>query len=188
MSDQTSNPGTPPLTGELVKLRPFLEQDFDWYWGLRALPEMWRYTCFWVFDDEATTRQVFNSMLPDAPHYRPSYFSVLESFANSQPAGFAKLSGEFDQTADLGWYLRPEYWGKGFATEATDLILGFAFSDARLHRVQATCDPNNLASKRVLEKSGLTYEGTIRHFAKHEDGSWRDRLLYSILEGEWRGK
>ena len=50
------------------------------------------------------------------------------------------------------------YWGLGIATEATQAILGFGFNILGLHRIDATFDPRNKASGRVLEKSGFQYE------------------------------
>jgi RimJ/RimL family protein N-acetyltransferase len=55
----------------------------------------------------------------------------------------------------------------------------------RLHRVHATCDPRNLGSARVLTKLGMTFEGRLRHTQLIRDG-WRDSLVFSVLEDEWR--
>jgi len=71
-------------------------------------------------------------------------------------------------------------------TEAAQIIVGFGFEELSLHRIYATCDPANVRSAKVMEKLGMRWEG---HFREHQfvKGTWRDSLLYAVLEHEWRG-
>ena len=71
-------------------------------------------------------------------------------------------------------------WGRGLATEAARQLLRIGFVDHGLHRIAGTCDPRNVASGRVLQKIGMTYEGRMRETGRIRDG-WRDSDLYSIL-------
>ncbi|WP_409250878.1 GNAT family N-acetyltransferase [Bacillus sp. SCS-153A] len=89
-----------------------------------------------------------------------------------------------NQAGEIGYVLNPKCWGNGFAVEAAKLVVGFGFQELNLHRIYATCNPENAGSIRVLEKLGLKKEGTMRHHLKMKDG-WRDSHLYSILENEW---
>ncbi|MBP0725373.1 GNAT family N-acetyltransferase [Bacillus sp. RG28] len=89
-----------------------------------------------------------------------------------------------NRTGEIGYIVNPDYWGKGFATEAANLILAFGFQHFNLHRIYATCDPRNIASSKVLEKICMTKEGRLREDLLLKEG-WRDSLLYSILEQEW---
>jgi RimJ/RimL family protein N-acetyltransferase len=81
-------------------------------------------------------------------------------------------------------YARP-YWGRGYATEAGRAVLAYGFRELDLHRIYATCRPDNLGSARVLEKIGMRYEG---HLVQHRwmKGRWQDSLLYAILDHEWQ--
>ncbi len=85
---------------------------------------------------------------------------------------------------DIGYVLRRDVWGQGIGTEVAGHLLWFGFTQLGLHRIEATCDPANDASRRVLEKSGLRYEGLRRHDFLVR-GRWRDSVLYSILDAEW---
>jgi RimJ/RimL family protein N-acetyltransferase len=89
-----------------------------------------------------------------------------------------------NRTGEIGYIVNPDFWGRGFATEAANLILAFGFKHFNLHRIYATCDPRNIASSNVLEKIGMTKEGRLRENLLLKEG-WRDSLLYSILEHEW---
>ena len=72
------------------------------------------------------------------------------------------------------------HWGYGYATEAAVEMLRFGFSDLGLHKISATCDPDNAASIGVLTKIGMTREGYLsEHMLVH--GQWRDRLLFATI-------
>jgi RimJ/RimL family protein N-acetyltransferase len=86
---------------------------------------------------------------------------------------------------DIGYVIRRAAWGHGYATEAARLVIAFGFEQLGLHRIGATCAPENLASVRVLEKLGMRREGQLRqHVLAH--GAWRDSLVYGVLRDEWR--
>ncbi|MGM9985646.1 MAG: GNAT family N-acetyltransferase [Bacillaceae bacterium] len=91
----------------------------------------------------------------------------------------------FHRVGEIGYILHPAYWGMGFATEASQQLLAFGFNPLNLHRIYATCDQRNSGSAKVLEKIGMTREGTIREDLLLRDG-WRNSFLYSILEQEWK--
>ena len=64
--------------------------------------------------------------------------------------------------ADLGYLVDRRYWGNGYATAAARAIADWALSTTSIRRIWATCDTENLASARVLEKAGMEREGTLR--------------------------
>jgi len=66
---------------------------------------------------------------------------------------------------EIGFMLKRSAWGKGYATEATKRLLRFAFEETPIEELVATIDPENTASRRVLEKCGLAYEGMRRAYA-----------------------
>lgn len=84
----------------------------------------------------------------------------------------------------MGYCYNKAYWGQGYASEAAKAILEFGFRNLGLHRIFATCDPDNIGSARVLEKAGMQREGRLREH-KLQKGKWRDSYLYAVLEGEY---
>jgi RimJ/RimL family protein N-acetyltransferase len=87
-------------------------------------------------------------------------------------------------SADFGFLLRRSLWGQGYATEAARAVFEWLRSLTRIHRIQATCDIDNVASARVLEKLGLQRECVLRRWAVRPNlpGSpIRDSLLYVWL-------
>ncbi|UOR13266.1 GNAT family N-acetyltransferase [Halobacillus amylolyticus] len=87
--------------------------------------------------------------------------------------------------AEIGYVLSKDHWGHGLTTEATKKIIDFGFRDLQLERIQARCFIENIASQRVMEKVGMSFEGIVRKgmFAK---GEFQDLKLYSILAEEFK--
>lgn len=84
------------------------------------------------------------------------------------------------EAATLGYWIGESVAGRGHATAAVRAMLGFAFGPLKLHRVEAACVPTNLASRRVLEKTGFVQEGMAKAYLKI-NGQWADHLLFSSI-------
>jgi ribosomal-protein-alanine N-acetyltransferase len=89
------------------------------------------------------------------------------------------------QAATLGYWIGAPYAGRGHMTRAVAAAVGFSFSSLRLHRIEAACIPDNVASARVLERNGFHKEGFARGYLRI-NGAWRDHLLFALLEGDGR--
>ena len=87
-------------------------------------------------------------------------------------------------SAEIGYAMARRYWGQGLMTEAAREIIRFGFDVMRLNRIEACHDTGNPASGRVMEKVGMTYEGTRRE-AAFLKGDFRDLRSYSILRREY---
>lgn len=85
------------------------------------------------------------------------------------------------QTAELGYYVAEEYWGKGIMTEAVKQICEYIFSESDIIRIYAEPFTYNKASCKVLEKAGFQYEGTLRCNAV-KNGKVIDMKMYSLLK------
>lgn len=89
------------------------------------------------------------------------------------------------RTAELGYYVSEQYWGKGFGTSAVTQICNYIFESTDILRIFAEPFAYNTASCRVLEKSGFAYEGTLRKNAV-KNGEVLDMKLYSTIREEAR--
>ena len=86
---------------------------------------------------------------------------------------------------EIGWVFHPRYHGQGYATEAAAALLGYGFETLGLHRIIATCQPENVASWRVMEKLGMIREAHFRKVFPVDESTWLDEYLYAILEEDW---
>ncbi|QAY66510.1 GNAT family N-acetyltransferase [Paenibacillus protaetiae] len=101
---------------------------------------------------------------------------------------FHKWSG--NGTYEIGWVFNPKYYSQGYASEAARAILQYGFEHLNAHRIIATCQPQNIASYRVMEKIGMRKEGHFKqcipaHFIKGNT-EWWDEYFYAILAEEWK--
>ena len=87
------------------------------------------------------------------------------------------------QTAEMGYYIAEEYWGKGIMTDAVKQICEYVFKNSDILRIYAEPFAYNIGSCRVLEKTGFQYEGTLRNNAV-KNGKVIDMKMYSLLREE----
>jgi [ribosomal protein S5]-alanine N-acetyltransferase len=88
-------------------------------------------------------------------------------------------------TQEIGWVISPGHQGHGYATEAARALMEFSFRTLRCHRVVATCQPENPASWRVMEKLGMRREGHFRRALHQKNGEWWDEYFYALLAEEY---
>lgn len=98
-----------------------------------------------------------------------------------------RVESERHRRGVIGYVLHPRWWRQGYGTEAARLLCGFGFEILRLHRIEATCDPRNWASAKVLQKCGMRWEGRLREHMRARRG-WRDSDVYGVLVAEWQGE
>ena len=84
-------------------------------------------------------------------------------------------------TAEMGYYVAEEYWGKGVATEAIKQMCRYVFHNTNIVRIFATPYASNFASCRILEKNGFIYEGTLRKNAI-KNGQIEDMKMYALTK------
>ncbi|RXR16255.1 N-acetyltransferase [Flavobacterium amnicola] len=83
--------------------------------------------------------------------------------------------------SEIGYMLLPEAYGKGIATEAVQLICDYGFNHMKMHSLEGIIDPKNLASAKVLEKSGFVKEAHLKENEFYE-GRFLDTVIYSKLK------
>ena len=84
------------------------------------------------------------------------------------------------QTGELGYYIAEEYWGKGYGTSAVRQICEYIFANTDILRIYAEPFAYNKGSRRVLEKAGFHYEGTLQSNAI-KNGTVLDMAMYALV-------
>lgn len=85
---------------------------------------------------------------------------------------------------EIGYWIGKDYWGKGFATEAVNKIVGFGFNELNLNKIWASAISRNTASIKVLEKAEFQKEGTLRKSRLLFD-NYEDVDVYGVLKAEY---
>lgn len=89
------------------------------------------------------------------------------------------------QSASIGYWIGEAYARQGYMTEAVICVVGFAFGQLQLQRLEAACLSDNAASRRLLERCGFRHEGEARKYLQI-NGVRRDHLIYALLREDWR--
>lgn len=97
----------------------------------------------------------------------------------------AKNLNEEISKIEVGYCIGEEWWNQGIVTEALQRIIKFFFEEININRVEAYHDIRNTASGRVMQKSGMQFEGTLRQAYKFKSGV-ADAHIYSILKSDIR--
>jgi ribosomal-protein-alanine N-acetyltransferase len=108
---------------------------------------------------------------------------AIERKEDGRVLGLLSLVRKAHGQAEIGYALGRAHRGQGYAIEAAQALLAYAFTALGLHRVQATTRPANRGSWQVMERLGMRREGWLRE-AAYSDGVWEDTLIYGILAGE----
>jgi RimJ/RimL family protein N-acetyltransferase len=106
--------------------------------------------------------------------------------AEGEVVGWAAVgvNDERARVAELAYYVLTEFQGRGYASDAAELLVGYAFDELNAHSVTAEVQADNPASERVLEKCGFQQVGRLRdNFYK--DGEYRDVPIRDLLESEY---
>jgi len=91
------------------------------------------------------------------------------------------------QATTLGYWVGEPYAMQGYMTEALTAVREHAFASFDLSRLEAACLPDNVGSRRLLERCGFKYEGVAQAYLQI-DGRWRDHVLYAALRADRRGR
>jgi ribosomal-protein-alanine N-acetyltransferase len=156
---------------------------------------------YWIADEKIqslysepvyTTKEAVKELLDKyiSSYEKEDYYrwAVIEKYSGiciGQIAFF--LVDSKNHYAEIEYCIGADFQCKGFATEATKAIIAYGFNEINLHKVQICTKTINKPSKRVIEKCGFTYEGTLRDYF-YMNGEYVGRLYFSMLRKEFKCK
>jgi ribosomal-protein-alanine N-acetyltransferase len=187
-TDETMNDwrvALPELEGRRITLREPRAGDAPSLFSLLSTEEVSRF-----ISPPPTSVEAFERYIAWSQRQRAAglyvCFAVVPRGADT-PIGLVHVRalGPGFGTADWGFAIGSEFWGKGIFTEAAELVLDFAFEVLHTHRLEARAAVCNARGNGALRKLGAEREGLLRH-AFFRDGDYLDQVLWSILAEDWR--
>ncbi|WP_265110038.1 GNAT family N-acetyltransferase [Halosolutus halophilus] len=174
-------PGPVFLGGDDVALRPIEEEDLDFLQTQINDSDVWRPIGRSKPLNAEQEREFYENVICDDDGVH------LLITADSTPVGTIGLHNVDWETqkAEVGYWVAPDYHGRGYGTEATTRLVEHGFDQLGLHRIAACVFEFNEPSQRLLESVGFTREGVHRD-AEFVDGEYQDVYWYGLLEHEWR--
>jgi RimJ/RimL family protein N-acetyltransferase len=180
--------GFTELAGERVLLRRFQPADVAEFVAYRSCVEVARFQSWdapYPLDEgERAVRQ----MMKEHPDTAGEWFQFAVTLrATGQLIGdcAARPHADDPRQCEIGFTIAPGHQGRGYASEAARLLVGYLFGRRAKHRITASCDARNAASAAVLERLGMRREGHLRE-SSWAKGEWTDDLLYGLLHHEWQ--
>lgn len=173
-----------------LTIRELTIADIDNVHELHSLPETDAFNTLGIPENIQTTEKLVEDWLTaQKQEPRSSYAFGIDK--NDDPCFIGLIGMNLGKvnyrTAEVWFKIHKDFWRKGYTTEALLELLSFAFNDLKLHRIEAGCAVENIASSKVLEKVGMTREGLKRKKLPIR-GEWKDNYFYGILEEDFNKK
>ncbi len=175
------------LRGDLIDLRKMGESDLQSFYDLYH-GDVARRGPFWPSGPSAF------ASLPDVKkrYQEDGFWKPQEKFSillivdkSDRLVGFVGFHPSMYDAYEIAWIVfEPQDRGKGYASEATRLLVAYLFDGMKLNRLEAYIHPENGASRRLAEKCGLKYEATLRGIW-YQHGQYQDLMLYVITRAEF---
>lgn len=137
--------------------------------------------------DIGITREIINVWIDEYENIN-KYRWVIELKDIKEAIGDICVFNLKDKTfsCEIGYCLSSKFWNKGIMTEALIGVMGYLFDQVGLNRIEARHNVDNIASGKVMIKSGMTHEGTLRQAGRvKNENKFYDLEVYSILKSEW---
>ena len=180
-----SNTDPPLLTTARLQLRGIRKTDSD---DLYAIYSDMKTLEYWGNDPAQSPGDAWNKIRKNMKHVEQGT-AILWGIAlrdDNRLIGTCTIFNinRQNKNAEAGYILNRAYWGKGLMTEALGSMLGYAFKNLGLHRLEADTDPKNAASLALLKKMGFQQEGYFRErWFVH--GKWHDSVMLGLLQSEY---
>lgn len=178
-------PPEPTLACARLQLRPLRADDADALFALHSDPRVMRYwSCApWTKREQAVER--IAQLVRDRA--KSEFYTLAATIAGEDALiGTASLFAinRTHRRGEIGYALRSDVWGRGYATEMLHATIAFAFDAIGLERLEADIDPRNEASCRLVERVGFLREGLLRQRWRVA-GEVTDSAMYGLLRGEY---
>ena len=180
-----NTPAVERLETKRLILRPFELDDAEaMYQNWAGDPDVPRFMTWSAHQDVDESRQIISEWINGYKN-RSCYVWVITLKPLGVPIGSIGFDAHKPAVCSFGYCIGKPYWGRGLTAEAARALIGFAFDKVGANRVEATHDPENPNSGKVMQKCGMKFEGVLRQAQFIPRYGVRDKVTYSILRNEY---
>jgi [ribosomal protein S5]-alanine N-acetyltransferase len=174
----------PTLLTTRLRLRQFREEDTDAMHECFADPDAMRFWHTPVHTKRIESERVVRRSIDCTPSYY-RFWAVADAGSDRCLGMVTYYDGHIRyKRVSIGYIINPGCHRQGIATEAASAVLDHCFGELGLHRVQAFIQPDNTASRALVEKLGFSREGLLRDNLRVGE-TWRDQMLYALLKTDY---
>lgn len=167
--------GTVKLESERLILRAFSVSDAeDMYNNWATDPEVTKYLTWQPHESVDMTRDILTSWVESYDRLDSYQWAMVVKDTNRLVGSIGLVNhSNLNEHAEVGYCCSRSIWGQGYMTEALKTVNDFLFNQVSFERISAIHYAENIASGRVMQKVGMQYEGTKRHFYKNRGCVYR---------------
>ncbi len=174
------------LESERLILRGFTEGDTDDLFAYAADPEVGPRAGWKPHESREESRSIIRMFIEE-----DNVFAIEQKSDHRVIGSLGLHKDKWRNLPDvkmIGYVLAQDCWGKGYMSEAVQRVLQYGFEALQLRMMSISHYTFNDRSRRVIEKCGFVYEGTLRQTFQRYDGAVFDEAVYSITNDEWRAR
>ena len=174
-----------------LRLRPWTPEDYAPFRALNADPQVMRFfpACLSAAESDAFADEIIRRF------ERQKLFGLwaAEEKNSGEFTGFVGLNipsapFDFNPCTEIGWRLAKHFHGKGYATEAANAVLHYAFMQLNMPEIVAFTAKVNLPSERVMVKAGMQYQRDFQHPSLEQGHPLQAHVLYKITQADYRAR
>ncbi|MFJ4980402.1 GNAT family N-acetyltransferase [Streptomyces coeruleorubidus] len=172
------------IVGDQVVLREFTLDDVDDVLAIIGDDAVTTWLSFDSRDRAQAVAMIEGTIERAQQEPRTEFYLGATKLDDDSVIGFARIGISGVRAGKLGYAIAAREWGRGYARDAARTLVTYAFKELGLHRITAAIGPDNAASIAVVQHLGFAREGVLRDHV-FTNGSWRDSVLFSVLDHEW---
>lgn len=179
--------GTQELETERLLLRKIRDNDYmEAFKNWTSSSEVVKYLMWEKHENEEVTKKLFDKWICD--YDEGTYRWIVELKKTHELIGIIDVGENFIRfgTCEIGYCYGEKYWGNGYATEALKVVIRYLFEECEAETIFAECFSNNPASGKVMQNSGMIFEGWLKSRLVDKDGIRNDLGSYSITRERYR--
>jgi len=171
-----------------LKIRPWTVDDVEDIWPVVSDPAFPQHMSWEAHKDRAETREWLETAARVVSSNEEVKWAIEHEGKAIGSIGFHEITWQVRafrlDRGELGYWLAPSHQKQGFMTEAVNAVVRYGFETIGLHKIMVTCFADNVASRRVIEKSAFRWVGRSEDDV-WRDGKWHAHLIYELTAPEW---
>jgi len=164
------------------------ENDFEFYYLLNSDKQVMKYAYVQAYETEKQARQGFNKVIAEQSDSNFGKQYIVSIKSTMEQIGIVdyvvKENNGFSKTCEIGYFILPQYWGRGYAAEMGAVLVNYLFSDGVAQKLTASCHEDNKASEKIMIKLGMK-KSEVNERSRLKDGKYYDEICYSLTVDEW---
>jgi len=177
----------PEFETDRLKLVPFTKDDYELFYKLFTNKDVMKYSRLSHLISEEENRKNFDRR---RRLQEKGFLFVWKIVLKETEAEIGRINigsiYRISNRLDMGYVMFPEYWRKGIMTEATTKLISYLFNEIELHKITATTNNNNIASKTLLHKLGFVQEGLFKENTYYiETEEFTDDAVFGLLRSNY---